>query len=170
MIEHNVSPTNFTLGIVVKTYGRAKQLEKAFQMVEQLPKIGKFKPNGQVWFSLMLSCVNNGAPKEALAVFYEMRKLGHEVDGKAYQVLIAGLVKTGSLREAVALVDEAYGLQHPKRKCSSLKLDSECMEALFAAIFRGDLRLELGLPLLERLRAAQLPVSSKILARAFASD
>lgn len=111
----------------------------------------------------MLSCINNGAPKEAVAVFYEMQELGHEVDGKAYQVLISGLVKTGSLREAVALVDEAYGLRHPKRKCSSLKLDSECMEALFAAIFRGDLRLELGLPLLERLRAAQLPVSSKSL-------
>ncbi|CAL1131864.1 unnamed protein product [Cladocopium goreaui] len=163
MIQHNVPPTNFTLGIVVKAYGRAKQLEKAFQMVEALPKIGKFKPNGQVWFSLMLSCINNGAPKEAVAVFYEMQELGHEVDGKAYQVLISGLVKTGSLREAVALVDEAYGLRHPKRKCSSLKLDSECMEALFAAIFRGDLRLELGLPLLERLRAAQLPVSSKSL-------
>ena len=67
---------------------------QAFQMVEELPKIGKFKPNGQawppvslphrstrihppyplrgasgwfpdqVWFSLMLSCINNGAPKK----------------------------------------------------------------------------------------------------------
>lgn len=170
MIQHNVSPTNFTLGIVVKAYGRAKQLSKAFQMVEDLPKIGKFKPNGQVLFSLMLSCINNGAPEKVLAILYEMRNLGHEIDGKAYQVLISGLVKTGSLREAVALVDEAYALRHPKKKCSSLKLDSECMEALFAAIFRGYWRLEVGLPLLERLRAAQLPVSSKILARAFAEN
>merc|ERR1719210_150242 len=61
MEEYTVVPTNFTLGILVKMYGRRKQLDKAFEVVEQLPKRFGFLPNAQVRTCLMCACLNNGS-------------------------------------------------------------------------------------------------------------
>eukprot|EP00913_Durusdinium_trenchii_P020082 g18871.t1 len=176
MLTHKIAPnlccnllTNFTLGILVKTCARAKQLDKAFEMVDKLPKIGKFAPNQQVWMSLMQCCINNGSPQKALEVFHEMRKCSHGVDCKVYQVLISGLVKYGCLAEAVKLVEEACGLWELPKSRSKQHLSLDCLEALFEAIMRQNSRQELALPLLERLRAAQIPVSSRMVALAFAA-
>merc|ERR1719335_801022 len=43
-----IKPTNFTLGILIKMYGRRRQLHKAFEVVDQLPKRHGFKPNAQI--------------------------------------------------------------------------------------------------------------------------
>ncbi|CAK8989118.1 unnamed protein product [Durusdinium trenchii] len=148
MLTHKIAPTNFTLGILVKTCARAKQLDKAFEMVDKLPKIGKFAPNQQVWMSLMQCCINNGSPQKALEVFHEMRKCSHGVDCKVYQ---------------------ACGLWELPKSRSKQHLSLDCLEALFEAIMRQNSRQELALPLLERLRAAQIPVSSRMVALAFAA-
>ncbi|CAJ1330637.1 unnamed protein product [Effrenium voratum] len=172
MVAHDISPTNFTLGILVKTFARAKQLDKVFEIMETLPKLGHFVPNQQVWMCLLCSCLNNDAPDKALEVLADMRANGHPVDSKVYQVLISGLVKHGWLQEAVKLVDQVYGLggnvDTDCKPSDGMCVGMECLEALFSAIAQKGLRQHLGLPLLERFRAAQLPVSGRILNCAFA--
>merc|ERR1719262_866607 len=101
-MEHRqVPPSNFTLGIIVKMWGRRRQLEKAMQAVETLPKKHGFVANAQVRTCLMCTCLNNNAVDKAIEVFHEMRGAGLATDAKAYAALISGCVRHGKIDEAV---------------------------------------------------------------------
>ena len=110
MEAHRISPTNFTLGILVKFYSRQKQLDKAFACMSTLPKRGNFVPNCQVWSCLMGACLMNGSPAKALQVFQNMRAAGQSADTRACTSLVSGLVRMGQLKDAVHVVDEVFGL------------------------------------------------------------
>ncbi|CAJ1360580.1 unnamed protein product [Effrenium voratum] len=148
MDKHRISPTNFTLGILVKFYSRQKQLDKAFQCMSSLPKRGNFVPNCQVWSCLMGACLLNGSPNKALHVFRDMRAAGQSADTRACTSLVSGLVRMGQLKEAVQVVDEVC-----QGRCS---VDQDCLESLLAALAQKGLREEVAKPLLDRLRKAQV--------------
>merc|ERR1719399_1293319 len=59
MLERSCSPTNFTLGVLVKRYGRDNQLDKAFDLVDTLPPKYGFKPNTQEMTCLISACLMN---------------------------------------------------------------------------------------------------------------
>merc|ERR1719310_2190512 len=46
MEEWCIHPTNFTLGIIVKMWGRRRRLSRAFEAVDTLPRKYGFTPNG----------------------------------------------------------------------------------------------------------------------------
>merc|ERR1719440_267622 len=106
MDHHNIAPSNFTLGILVKMYGRRRQLDRAFEAVENLSTKHGFAPNAQVRTCLMCACINNNAIDRAFKVFEELKGSGQSPDAKAYGVLISGCVRQGHLQQAVSLVDE----------------------------------------------------------------
>lgn len=56
----HIRPSNFTLTILIKLHGRMRQLEAAFDLVRQLPKIHHFKINAHVYTCLMAACIANG--------------------------------------------------------------------------------------------------------------
>ncbi len=56
METFQIAPMNFTLGILVKMYGRRRQLEKAFEVVQTLPRRHGFVANAQVRTCLMGAC------------------------------------------------------------------------------------------------------------------
>ena len=51
-----VAPSNFTLSILVKLYGRCRDLDRAFRVVEELPKKYGFQNNAAVYTCLMSAC------------------------------------------------------------------------------------------------------------------
>ena len=107
-----ISPSNFTVGILVKMYGR-RMLDKAFQVAEDMPKRWGFAPNPQVYRCLMSAgFLNNNLPR-ALQVFEDLR--GQGADFKNYNVLITGFLRAGKSCEAACLVEEAFGLNGQKR-------------------------------------------------------
>jgi len=171
MEEHRIAPTNFTLGILVKFYSRQKQLEKAFQAMASLPKRGSFVPNCQVWSCLMGACLMNGSPAKALQVFRDMRQAGQSADTRACTSLVSGLVRMGQMREAVQVVEEVYGLNGGKgMKNHGVSIEQDCLESLLAALVQKGLREELAAPLLERLRAAKVQITGKLMAATLAEE
>merc|ERR1719330_904497 len=68
MERSDVAPSNFTLGILVKMYGRRRQLNRAFEAIESLTKRHNFTPNSHVWTSLVCACVSNNALGKAREV------------------------------------------------------------------------------------------------------
>eukprot|EP00933_Yihiella_yeosuensis_P054926 TRINITY_DN534_c0_g1_i7.p1 TRINITY_DN534_c0_g1~~TRINITY_DN534_c0_g1_i7.p1 ORF type:complete len:212 (-),score=56.84 TRINITY_DN534_c0_g1_i7:136-708(-) len=155
MRARNVTPTNFTLGILIKMYGRQKQLDKAFAALETLPKQGGFSPNTQVLSSLMSACLSNNAVEKALKVFEDLKRLNHGVaDGKSYSALLSGLVRHGKLMEAVSIVDDACSLKTGKM------LEPESVEHVLSALAQNGMMSQYGAPLLERLQAAGVSTSS----------
>merc|ERR1740121_1809883 len=161
MLSSNVLPTNFTLGILVKMYGRRRQLDKAFEVVEMLSKRFNLTLNGQVRMSLLCVCVNNNAPQKAREVFEQMKLMPNGLDAKAYYTLIACYTRNGLLEDAIGLVEEAYGLAGARSLPHGQSLDVETVEKLLQALSQKGLS-KLGVPLLERLKAAKVPLTGRL--------
>jgi pentatricopeptide repeat protein len=153
-----IKPSNFTLGILVKMYGRRKQLDKAFQMLEQFPTKHGIQPNAQVKTCLMCACLSNNNLQKAYEVFEKIKSGGHGADAKTYSALLQGNVKRGNLVEAVRLIDEAYGLGQPRGLIPNQKLETGELEQLWRALAQRGMMEKIGVPLLERLRVAKIPV------------
>mmetsp|Transcript_89631 Transcript_89631/g.159154 ORF Transcript_89631/g.159154 Transcript_89631/m.159154 type:complete len:1023 (-) Transcript_89631:143-3211(-) len=178
METKKVAPTNFTLGILIKHYARNRQLDKAFEALEKLPKQGKFQINEQVWMCLMCSCLNNGEPKKAIEIYEQLKAAQHDAAaGSAYETLVSGLVRNNDFAYAIEVVEKAYGLRAEngsrEQKLAletSKHLDLACLEQLFARLDSLSLHKEFGLPLLEQFRSAKLPVTNRILALAVSAS
>ena len=56
-----VAQSSFTLGILVKMHGRRRQLDKAFQLFEELPKKWGFCANERAKTCLVSACILNNA-------------------------------------------------------------------------------------------------------------
>lgn len=106
-----VRASNFTLGILVKMYGRRRQLGKAFDVLGDFAAQHKLTPNIQVRACLMSVCINNGALDRALELFEAIKRDSEgQVNSKTCDNVLSGLMRAGRLQHCVRFVEEAYGL------------------------------------------------------------
>jgi pentatricopeptide repeat protein len=160
MEDANVAPSNFTLSILVKLYGRTGDVERAFEVAESYPAKYGFDLNATVYTCLMSSCISNDRLEKAMEVFEMMKTTKCSPDAKTYQTLINGCLKKGSVEQAVKLVDDAMGLDG-KGSGARFPLESETIENVLFMISRRQKSQELGAPLLERLGKAGFEVSPR---------
>lgn len=59
MIKDEVPPSNFTLTIFIKLFGRLGRLNKIFELIENFPSTYNFTVNGHVYTCLMSACISN---------------------------------------------------------------------------------------------------------------
>merc|ERR1719482_812621 len=59
MQSEGVQPSNFTLSILVKMMNRARRLDQAFSLVEQITTKYNFWPNVHVYTNLIQACISN---------------------------------------------------------------------------------------------------------------
>jgi pentatricopeptide repeat protein len=165
MSTFKVIPTNFTLGILVKMYGRRGQLTQAFEVTKSLPANFGFTPNSQVLTCLMCACVNNRDVRRALEVFQQLKGMKSGADAKAYGALLSGCVRHGYLDEAAQVIKDAYGLSGDKRRglARGENLEGERVEQFFRALSSRGLMDVVGVKLLEQMRAANVPMSHSLL-------
>merc|ERR1719215_1407734 len=165
METNNITPSNFTLGILVKMFGRRHQLDKAFAIAESLSARHGFETNFQVKTCLIAARINNRAVDRALEVFKQL-KAQNGADFKAYGVIIAGCVRYRRFVEAVRLVEEAYGVQNGARHRglqAGQVLELERLEQFLHALKQQGLLRLLGLPMLKKLRDAKVPDVNRLL-------
>jgi pentatricopeptide repeat protein len=167
MQRHCVKPTNVTMSILVKMYGRRKQLRKAFEVVEETYRKYGLEANSRVKGALMCACLGNNDIESAYKVFEEMKSNGQGADAKTYCTLIQTNVRLGDLEEAARLVREAYGLGQRRCLHASDSLEAEVMEQLMRSIVQNGQTESLGKPLLEELRTAKIPVSCRLFSSMF---
>eukprot|EP00921_Rhytidocystis_pertsovi_P004731 GHVQ01008212.1.p1 GENE.GHVQ01008212.1~~GHVQ01008212.1.p1 ORF type:complete len:1253 (-),score=247.56 GHVQ01008212.1:4083-7841(-) len=113
MRSSGICPSNFTLTILIKMYGRTGLLQKAFELVEDLPARYGFTINAHVYTCLMSACITNKKYQMAYEVFGCMQRDGIRPDAKTYQTIVYGCSKGGLLREAVQLVEESFAGSPP---------------------------------------------------------
>merc|ERR1719172_224416 len=111
MKESGVSPSNYTLSITVKLMGRARKLNQAFSIVEDLSAAHGFRPNVHVYTSLVQACIQNRKPDKAIDVHQKMiEESGCQPDEKFYSALVRGCLQAGALEKAVSVVRCAHHL------------------------------------------------------------
>jgi len=96
MIQSGVAPTSFTLTILVKLYGRAKQLDKALSLVTELPRRFSFELDAYVYTALMAACIANQRLPLAIEVFETMLRKGLRPNARTFGTIIVGCLKGGS--------------------------------------------------------------------------
>uniref|UniRef100_A0A7S1RX69 Pentacotripeptide-repeat region of PRORP domain-containing protein n=1 Tax=Alexandrium catenella TaxID=2925 RepID=A0A7S1RX69_ALECA len=166
MERFKVIPSNFTLGILVKMYGRRRQLDKAFEVVDSFPRRFGFSANAQVSTCLMCACLNNGSTERAFQVFDDLKRSSKGADTKAYSALISGCIRHNQLHKARQLVEEAYGLSGGK-PCPGAAQETEPVEQLLKAYSQRGLMEQQGVPLLESLRIAKVPINGRVFGSTF---
>jgi len=147
----NVAPTNFTLAILVKLYGRCHDLDAAFDMVEATSAKYNLEVSTQVYSCLMIACATNGDIKRALEL---LPKIGTP-DAKTYSGLMNACLKHNQITDAIKLLDGAI-----TARCT---LDKELVEGVIFMAMRRGMSRETG-PVVKRLQASGFALSERIAA------
>ncbi|KAL8450865.1 hypothetical protein Emag_002971 [Eimeria magna] len=124
-----IKPSNFTLSILIKLHGRMRQLQVAFELVKQLPKMYDFQLNAHVYTCLMAACIENRQNlayrllccrrlgflqyRAAYNVLQNMRREGVAADSKTISTIVFGCLKGRMHAQAVEVVLNALeSLRH----------------------------------------------------------
>merc|ERR1719420_1093691 len=113
MQREGVKPSNFTLSILVKMMNRARKLDSAFTLVEEIAQKYRFRPNVHVYTNLIQACVSNRSLRRGLQTLDMMARDWVAPDARTYNVLVRGCLQAGALDEAAGLLRASCGLPDP---------------------------------------------------------
>lgn len=151
-----VLPSNFTISILVKLYGRCGDLDAAFEVFDTYPKKFGFQLNAQVYTCLMSACISNGAMPRALKLYDQMVRTSCPCDRKTYQTLLCGCIRHGDLDAAIRLIDDVLAAG------TIANLDRESIEGILVMAARQGRHMERAELLLTRLQTAGVFVSERV--------
>eukprot|EP00398_MALV-I-01_sp_L67-1_P000724 gene724-654_t len=123
MQSEGVRPSNFTLSIVVKLMNRAHKLDRAFQLVDQISRRYKFRPNVHVYTNLIQACVSNRQLSRGVSVFHDIIKQNISPDARTFTVLLRGCCNGKDFETAEQIFRAALGIpcSHPLLHTLSLR-------------------------------------------------
>jgi len=110
MLQAGIAPSNFTLSIMVKLLNRARKIEQAFALVQEVTTQYNFKPNIHVYTNLMQACIGNRQLGRAMTVLETMLKERVQPDCRLYGTLIRACFYDASYEQAASLLRAALGL------------------------------------------------------------
>jgi len=110
MEASNVTPSNFTLSVVVKLANRSKQPDKGFELCYSLSRKYNIRLNMHVYNNLIHASTAHGNLPRALDVFKEMLSAKARPDNRTYTLLLRALIDAASATEAAGLLRASTGL------------------------------------------------------------
>lgn len=154
MQESGVRPSNFTLTVLAKLATRSKKYAKAFELVEELAKQYRLKPNVHVYGNLMQAAAQLEDSEKILRVMEDMLRSHVRPDARTYTMALRGCLQAGAVQDAAGLLRAACGLRgaHPRlvsfgtsllRPCAGTCLTTELLTEVLESIWSqsGDARL-----------------------------
>merc|ERR1719161_2865847 len=131
MQKEGVKPSNFTLSILVKLMSRARKLDKAFSLVEEITKKYHFRPNVHVYTNLIQACVSKRALDRAMQTLERMATERVQLDGRTYTILVRGCLQGGRPEDAAGLLRAALRLPGPIPVLAGLPPANVSLDAAF---------------------------------------
>lgn len=110
MNNSGVRPSNFTLSVLVKLANRGKQLEKAFEMCEDLSSRHGFRLNVHVFANLVQACIQHHDLPRAMGVLQRMLHERVRPDVRTYSLLLRACIEARVGNQAADLLRLAIGL------------------------------------------------------------
>merc|ERR1712137_514042 len=105
MRDLKVKPSPVTLGILVKTYGQAGDLQKVLQVWSEMEK-QRGQANAVTYGCMIDACVKCGHLEKAVEIFKGMREVGKHRNTILYTTLIKGYGLEKDLKSAMELFRE----------------------------------------------------------------
>merc|ERR1719387_971793 len=88
MEAEQVWPSNFTLSILVKLMNRARRLDQAFSIVEDITTKYNFKANVHVYTNLVQACISNQQIPRGMSLLEFIVKQRIVPDTRTYAILV----------------------------------------------------------------------------------
>jgi pentatricopeptide repeat protein len=157
MQDEGIRPSNYTLSILVKLLSHARRLDQAFELVDQLTRKYRFKPNAPVFGNLVQACLSNKDLPKALSVMERMGQDKISPDMRTLSSVMRSCISQGLLDHATLLLRGALGLPctapYPAANDTrTLKgLEDLASEVLAALAARGHIQ-DLAAPILSDIR------------------
>jgi len=139
MQRDGVRPSNYTLSILVKMMSRARKLEGAFTIMEEISSKYKIRPNVHVYTNLILACASNRSLQRGMQTLEQMARDGVHPDSRTYTILVRSCIQGGRLDDAAGLLRAALGLPEPIAILSSLHATSVHLDSNFVNEILWDL-------------------------------
>jgi pentatricopeptide repeat protein len=157
MQNEGIRPSNYTLSILVKLASHARRLDQAFQLVDELTKKYRFKPNAPVYGNLIQACLSNKELPKALEVLERMAQDKVHPEMRAIGSVIRACISYGYFDHCGFVLRGALGLpctaKYPSAsdKASIKGLEDLTNEVLASLASRGHVK-DLAAPLLSDVR------------------
>lgn len=120
MQQQGVPPSNFTLSVVVKLMSRARRLNRAFELVEEITAKYHIQVNSHVYNNLIQACITNRDFGRAMGVWKQMVQEKVQPDNRTFTILIRASLQQGFHEQAAGLLRAALGLSGvPQSLCVS---------------------------------------------------
>merc|ERR1719443_1636163 len=100
MQKEGIAPSNFTLSLLVKLMNRARRLDQAFSLVEEITTKYNFKPNVHVYTNLVQACISGQQLPRALGVLEQMIKERIVPESRTYAILSRASISRGMFEQA----------------------------------------------------------------------
>jgi len=150
-----VVPSNHSASIMIKLYGRCKDLDAAFRIINEMPRKYGFRPNNAVYTCLMSACISNGCTEKAMELRLRMVDEGIQPDDRTYSTLLRGALRASSVEQCVLLVNAA--LDHKGTRASNL-LEEDLVRSVLTLIQRQNEWDNHGAELFRNLRNSGISV------------
>merc|ERR1719502_161315 len=121
-----ITPSNYTLSMLVKLMCRCRRLDQAFTVLEDISKEYNFKINIQVYTCLIQGCFYNGHTEKALTVYDKILQERLAPDSTTYTVLVRGCLRGGNVDKAAELTRYAHQ--------TSVGINAGCLDEVVAAL------------------------------------
>eukprot|EP00448_Togula_jolla_P010851 CAMPEP_0170608328 /NCGR_PEP_ID=MMETSP0224-20130122/21527_1 /TAXON_ID=285029 /ORGANISM="Togula jolla, Strain CCCM 725" /LENGTH=1097 /DNA_ID=CAMNT_0010933549 /DNA_START=67 /DNA_END=3357 /DNA_ORIENTATION=+ len=119
MLDEGVPPSSFTLSVLIKLMSRARKLDEAFRLVDELSRKHKLTLNVHVYTNLIHACVTNQALPRGLELLDEMVERWVQPENRTYACLIRGSLSQGQCVQAEKLLRAALGLNGAPEKLAN---------------------------------------------------
>lgn len=106
VMTKNIIPNEITFGIMIKIYGFAKELQKAFDLLE-LMEVHEIKPSIIIFTNLIHISFYNKNPKKAEVAFLQFKRNGGQGDKLMYSKLVDGLIRFKETSKLMKYVEMA---------------------------------------------------------------
>lgn len=110
MQDEGIRPSNYTLSILVKLTSHARRLDQAFELVDQLTKKYRFRPNAPVYGNLIHACLSNKDLQRALGVLERMGNERIHPDMRTVCSVTRTCISQGQLETATQVLRGALGI------------------------------------------------------------
>jgi len=162
METSGVTPTNYTLSVLVKLCNRARRLESAFELCQAVSERHGIRLNIHVYNNLMFACVGHAQLPRALQVLKRAVAEKARPDARTYTILLRGCVSAKQPDDAAGLIRAAFGLRGAHeafaRAAHTAKLQAGLPSELIAETLEGIARTswekrDLAMQLLRELQS-----------------
>jgi len=137
-----VNPSNFTLSVLVKLCSRAKRLDRAFEIVQEISSKYHLRPNVHVYGNLIQACIQHSDLRRAYEVLERLMSERIRPDVRVYTLLLRACMSAGEAQDAAGLIRAAVGLRgvHPRLTgyaASALQPQGGLPPALLGEVIEG---------------------------------